>query len=117
MATKKQLQQRVKELAEQLELLNADNEHHKSVIKELSESLARVKDTESQYWQWYQDEQRKAQYYAKGLRQLRYIMALDMFQTASHRERNELMRTWITQITFWLSIVHPDPTALDDIPF
>lgn len=112
MATKAQLKQRCKELEEQLGYAEIEIANLNMLLKGANESVV-------QYRDWYKQHSERERFLEKCLKQLRYIMALDTVEQATHRERNEKWRDWANHIAWWLSLDIPSIQVqdMDDIPF
>lgn len=110
MATKLQLKQRCKELADALELLNIDNEHHKL-------NMTYARDDKERF-------QREAIELRKNIKGLRdvgshvmYEIAYDLAANRTHRERNNAMRTLFAILKDAIENPFDTSTAEDIIPY
>jgi hypothetical protein len=117
MATKAQMKQRCKQLEEQLAEADELRRQAWQLIEQQADKLERTKESETQYYNWYQAEQQRQNFYWKCLSKIRHVLALDTVEQLTHRQRNEKLRTLVGTIAWWMDTTQYESKELDDIPF
>jgi hypothetical protein len=67
--------------------------------------------------QWGNNLREQANFYTRCLKKLRYVMALDIVGSVTHRQRNELWRKWQEIVWQWITTEEYKIETEDDIPF
>jgi hypothetical protein len=117
LGTKLQLKQRCKELEEMLTAAENRGNSYAELAKERTVEIEYLKVEIEDIRQWGKNWQEQANFYTRCLKKLRYVMALDIVGSVTHRQRNELWRKWQEIVWQWITTEEYKIETDDDIPF